>query len=483
MRMVRNILIGVGVLLVGLIAVLAVNTIRYSPPKLELTERYSSGVDLDRAVQALSEAVQFQTVSTDISHPDFPAFVTWLEQTYPAVHGATDKEMFHANTILLKWPGRDASLPPVLMAAHFDVVPVAPGSEDRWTYPAFDGAVADGYVWGRGTLDDKGGLIAIMAAAEHMIERGFTPQRDIYFSFGGDEEVGGQGAFSVAKHLVNSGVRLAWALDEGSFVLDGIVPGLPKPVASINTSEKGYLTLHLTARAEGGHSALPPKITAAGRVARAVDRLQNAPLPGGLDGLSAEFFDAIARHFSLERRVLFANDWLFGPVIETVLSSANTTNAMLRTTTAPTMLSGSSKENVLPTEAVATVNFRLHPRDTVEGVIAHVVAAIDDAEVEVTIAGDHHSEASPVASSTAQGYVDIEASILAVFGDVIPVPGMTIAATDARHYAMAAEGAYRISPFQLTDDDLARFHGTDERLSIENLERGVDFFALLISKQ
>jgi carboxypeptidase PM20D1 len=156
---------------------------------------------------------------------------------------------------------------------------------------------------------------------------------------------------------------------------------------------------------------------------------------------------------------------------------------MLRTTTAPPMLSGSSKENDLPTEAPATVHFRLHPRDTVEGVLAHVVAAVDDPEVEVKIAGDHHSEASPVASTSAQGYLDIENSILAVFGDVIPVPGMTIAATDARHYALAADGAYRISPFQLTDDDLARFHGTDERLSVENLGRGIDFFGALITKQ
>ncbi len=482
-RVLRRGLIGVGVGVVALATVLAVNTVRFAPPDVAQPEPFDLGADLDRAVQTLSQAVQYRTVSTDLSAPDFPGFVDFLTRAYPSVHGAMQREILTANTVLLKWPGQTPDLAPVLIAAHYDVVPVAPGSEDRWTYPAFEGAVADGYVWGRGTLDDKGGLVAILSAAEHLIDQGFTPQRDIYFSFGGDEEVGGRGAFAVAKHLIDNDIRLAWALDEGSFVLDGIIPGLPKPVASINTSEKGYLTLNLIARAPGGHSALPPQITAAGRVARAVDRLQMAPLPGGLDGLSAEFFDALARHFSLERRVLFANDWLFGPVIENVLSGANTTNAMLRTTTAPTMLRGSSKENVLPTEAVATVNFRLHPRDTVEGVIAHVVAAIDDPEVEVVMAGDHASEASPVASSSAQGYVDIESSILAVFGDVIPVPGMTIAATDARHYALAAEGAYRISPFQLTDDDLARFHGTDERLSIDNLGKGIDFYGRLIGLQ
>lgn len=475
--------LGIGALILILIAVLGINTLRYTPPAGKEGEAYALEADLDRAVQTLAEAVRLKTVSTDLTHPDFPAFVSFLERAYPSVHAKMTREVLYHNTVLLKWSGSDPSLQPVLLAAHFDVVPVSPGSEPRWTYPAYDGVVADGYVWGRGTLDDKGGLVAILSAAEHLIDQGFTPKRDIYFSFGGDEEVGGKGALSVAKYLMDNKVQLAWALDEGSFVLDDIIPGLPKPVASINTSEKGYLTLELIARAEGGHSALPPKMTAAGRVSRAVDRLQNSPVPGGLDGLSAEFFDAIARHFSIQKRVLFANEWLFGPVIEKALSGANTTNAMLRTTTAPTMLSGSAKENVLPTEAIATVNFRLHPRDTVDGVIAHVVAAIDDPEVEVAIAGDHHSEASPVASTSAQGYRDIEDSILAVYGDVITVPGMTIAATDARHYALVADGAYRISPFQLNGDDLARFHGTDERLSIENLKRGVDFFGMLIGRQ
>lgn len=467
----------------ALLAVITFNTIRYTAEIRTDVDPFVLGADLDVATATLSQAIQFETISTDLTSSAFDGFTNFLTQKFPTVHATMEREQLTANTVLYKWVGTDPNQAPVLLAAHYDVVPVAQDSLADWDYPPFSGTVADGFIWGRGTLDNKGALVAILSAAEHLISSGFTPERTIYFSFGGDEEIGGAGALSVAKFLKEQNIQLAWALDEGSFVLSNVIPGLAVPAASINLSEKGYVTVKLIARAQGGHSSMPPRMTAVGRIARAVDHLQSSPMSGGLDGVSAQFFDNLGPYFPLDKRVLFANSWLFGPLIEGALAAAPSTNAMLRTTTAPTMLSGSTKENVLATQATATINFRIHPRDSIADVIAHVTRAVDDPDVEITVDAGHSSEPSPVSSSDAQGFHDIEDSILAAFGEVALVPGLTIAGTDARHYALVADDAYRINPFMVENHDIARFHGTNERLSIENLKRGIDFFGALISRQ
>lgn len=480
----KRLLAALAVVLAALIVIIAFNTIRYVPEEIEAVEPVNLDVDLARATDVLSQAIQYRTVSTDTSHPDFGRFLTFLETTYPAVHAATERVMIAGQTPLYKWAGSDTSRKPILFAAHYDVVPALQDSLDQWEQPPFSGAVADGFVWGRGTLDNKGALIAMMEAAEKLAAQGFRPTRTIYFSFGHDEEVGGGGARAVAKYLKQQNVQLEWALDEGSFVLERrFIKGLDKPVASINLAEKGYLTLELVAKGQGGHSSLPPQVTAVGRLAKAISRLQDSPVPGGLSGLSEQFFDALGRHFDLGRRIVFANRWLFDPLLERMLSADPSTNAMLRTTTAPTMLSASTKENVLATQAVGTVNFRLHPRDTIEDIVEYVRKTIDDDEIEVRIGGAIQSAASPVSSADVDGFNQIKTTIQSVFGELAIVPGLTIAATDARYYALAADHTYRINPFKVTRDDIKRFHGISERLSLENLEKGIRFYALILSRQ
>jgi carboxypeptidase PM20D1 len=483
-KLIKWVLATVGVVLAALVVIIGFNTLRYVPEEIEAVEPVSLDVDVAKASDVLSQAIRFRTVSTDTRHPDFDRFLRFLEATYPAVHATTERVMIAGQTPLYKWAGGDAAKKPILFAAHYDVVPALVDSLDQWEHPPFSGKIADGFVWGRGTLDNKGALIALMEAAEQLAEQGFKPQRTIYFSFGHDEEVGGRGARAVAQHLKSQNVQLDWALDEGSFVLERrFIKGLDKPVASINLAEKGYLTLELVAKGAGGHSSLPPKVTAVGRLAKAITRLQDAPVPGGLSGLSEQFFDALGRHFDLGRRIVFANRWLFDPLLERMLSADPSTNAMLRTTTAPTMLSASTKENVLATEAVGTVNFRLHPRDTIDGIVDYVRQTIDDDKIEVRIAGAIQASASPVSSAEVDGFNQIKTSIQAVFGELAIVPGLTIAATDARHYALAADHAYRINPFKVTRDDIKRFHGISERLSLENLEKGIRFYALILSRQ
>ncbi|MGH1359325.1 MAG: M20 family peptidase [Burkholderiaceae bacterium] len=468
----------------ALLLVLIVNTLRYSPTESVGSAPLPTRETVGSAAEKLAQSIRFQTVRAVDNPQPFERFIGWLEAAYPVVHQTLIRQNEGQLSLLYRWQGSDESLKPILLAAHYDVVPVRPETLDRWTHPPYKGVVADGFVWGRGTLDNKGAVIAICEAVERLVGAGFQPQRTVYLSFGHDEETGGErGAQATTELLKSQGVEPAWSLDEGSFVLDGIIAGLERPVASINVAEKGVLNLRLTVNSAGGHSSMPPRETAVGVLAAAIDRLQNAPVPGGLTGVTKTFFDSLARHFDFGRRMLFANQWLFGPLLSSVLSAEKTTNAVLRTTTAPTMLTGSTAPNVLPTQASAMVNFRLHPRDSIDQVIAFVRDTVADPRVELSQPTTYDSEASGESSHRAPGYRAIEASALASFGRVITVPGMTIAGTDSRYYTRIAQDAYRFNPFLIDRSDLARFHGIDERLSLENLARGITFYKTLLAGQ
>ncbi len=474
---------GIGFIVI-LAAVVLIRTAGYTPNNPSTVELVTLKPNADVIAQHLSEAIRFKTVSKQKpSRPapePFEGFIQWLEETYPDIHGATSRTLL-GHTILLKWQGTDAEAQPILLTGHYDVVPVIPGTDSLWIQPPYAGNIADGYVWGRGALDDKGAVIAIMEAATLLLKNGFTPKQTIYLSFGHDEEVSGlDGAGAVAAHLKKQGVQLAWSLDEGSFVINGLVPGVDKPVASINVAEKGYLTLQLIAEAAGGHSSLPPHRTAVGDLAAAIVKLQETPLPGGLDGVSGEMYDTLGRHMSYGQRMAFANQWLFGRFIEATISGIPAGNAMMRTTIAPTMLSGSIKENVLPIRAVATINFRLHPRDTVESVTEHVRQAIDNEAIDIKVVTGN--EASKVADTKSESFAAIVDTARDIFGDVIVTPGLTVAATDSRHYSTVADNAYRFNPMIVGPEDMAAFHGTNERISIENMVRATDFYAQLLMR-
>lgn len=482
--MFKKLLALIGIVVVALAAVVLYRTFTFVPPSHPSVQASSYAVDGNAVAQRLSQAVQFPTISQQPPTPTDPApfnaFIAWLETAYPEVHASLKREQF-GHSLLYTWTGNDPAAKPVLLTAHYDVVPVIPGTEAAWTQPPFGGVIADGFVWGRGTLDDKGAVVTMMEAVTYLLKEGFQPKQTVYLSFGHDEEIGGeQGAAAVTEHLKKQNVRLAWSLDEGSFVLDGIVPGLALPIASINVAEKGYLTLELTARGDGGHSSMPPRETAVGVLAQALVKMQEAPLPGGMDGITAAAFDGMSRHMSFDKRILFANTWLFGGLLDAVLSRAPGTNAMLRTTTAPTMLSGSVKENVLPIEATGTVNFRLHPRDTVESVTDYVKKTIDDERVTVTQARSFASNASSVAGSDTPVFRAMAEAVRRNYGEVAVTPGLTIAATDSRHYVLVSDNAYRFNPMMITPQDLTGFHGTNERLSIENLVRATRFYVDLL---
>lgn len=479
----KKVFVGVAVLLLAFVAVLIVRTLMFTPEQAEQVSAAEIKVDGQEVATHLSRSITFRTISHQPPKPidpaPFRAFLAWLQETYPHAHAAMSRDLISDLTPLYTWTGSDPSLKPILLTAHYDVVPIIPGTEDDWQQQPFAGTIADGYIWGRGTLDDKSAVIAIMEAVETLATEGFKPKRTLLLSFGHDEEIGGnRGAKGVAEHLKSKGIEAAWSLDEGSFVLDGLFPGVERPVASINLAEKGYLTVQLIATGAGGHSSMPPPETAVGILSEAIVKLQTAPFPGGLDSVTGQMFDAVGRDLPFVQRLLFANQWLFGGVLESVLSGAKTTNAMVRTTTAPTMLSGSIKENVLPIKAVGTVNFRLHPRDSVDAALAYIAETIDDDRIEIKVLTAN--PASEVASSTSVGFNLLARTTRQIYGDVLVTPGLTIAGTDSAHYQTVAEDSYRFNPMVVGPKDIEGFHGTNESISTENIVRATAFYRTLI---
>jgi len=488
----KKILIGLGAVLLLLAAVVLVRTVRYTAPESapapSAEKNQPADIDVRQIAEHLSAAIRFQTVSAQLgqsaTQQQFEAFIAWLADTYPEVHAAMQPQHLgtdpaHKYSLLFTWPGKRDDLQPILLSAHYDVVPVIPGTEDQWQHPPYSGAIDETHIWGRGALDDKSAVIALMEAATRLLREGFQPERTVLISLTNDEEVSGNhGTAAVVKKLEQDDIHPAWTLDEGSFLLRGFIPGIDGDVASINVAEKGYMTVDLVAHGQGGHSSMPPRQTAVDILAAALMKLQQSPIPGGLEGVSGDMFDSIAPHMSFGKRMLFANRWLFGGLIEKALKGSASTAAMLHTTIAPTMLRASVKENVLPIEAVATINLRVHPRDTIEGVADYLKKTIDDERVDLVVRqGD---SASRVSSSEAAGFKALADSTHAVYGPVIVAPGLTVAATDSHRYEKVADNSYRFNPMVVTREDVHGFHGTNERISIDNMVNATNFYRQLI---
>lgn len=482
----KKVPVSIGVVLAVLTGIIFIRTLMFTPPDIQSQDAVTIEVDGSAVAEHLSQAVQFQTVSPLApqrrDHKPFDDFLAWAETTYPEVH-RLEKTIVKDHTLLFKWTGLKPDLKPILFAAHYDVVPVVPGTEESWEHPPFGGVIADGYVWGRGAMDDKAAMITILEATTILLRQGFTPERTVYFSFDHDEEIGGsEGAAGVTALLASQGVQLAWSLDEGGFVMEGVLPGLEQPLASIFIAEKGYLSLILTARGDSGHSSMPSQDTSIFLLAEALTRLRANKIPGKLEGVALETMEMVARHSTFVRRMFFANRWLFGSLIESELSKDNLSDSFLRTTTAPTMLSAGIKDNVLPGLATATVNFRIHPRDTAESVIARVEDIIGDDRIEVSrLREGLGSEPSGVSSTQSQGYATLSNVIRQMYSPVIVAPGILPAGTNSKHYAKIADDAYRFNLLRLGEGEMAGFHGTNERMRVDSLKEGTAAYVQMIT--
>lgn len=450
---------------------------KYQLPTLEPDARkFAEHLSAVIQVKTISYEDQAQTVTAN-----FNALHNLLESTYPRLHATLTREVLEGFSLLYTWPGKIPSLEPVVFMAHQDVVPADEHTLDQWTHPPFSGRIADGFIWGRGSLDIKNQLIAVMEAVEHLLEQGFQPERSVLLSFAHDEEVLGHGAREIVRHLQEKGVRVHAVLDEGTSVLEGVLPGFKGYTAPIAVAEKGYLSLKFNVEVNGGHSSTPAPETAIGILARAIDRLQTHPFPFRVNAVEP-MFKGLSPAAPRMLQVAFANLWLFGGLVRRQLAAQTETAAAIHTTTAPTLFHGGVKDNVLPSHADAVVNFRLLPGDSVAEVLERVRSVINDERVQFEPMPDYAVDASPVSPSDSPSYRHIVSVVSELFPGTACAPSNMLGATDARRYHAISSCVYRFTPILMQKADLDRIHGINERLSIDNMHKMVDFFYRLIQR-
>jgi len=439
----------------------------------------------EKAALNLSESIQFKTISyqdrTKLNTGEFKGFHEFLEKTYPLIHEKLTKEIVSDFSLLYTWEGSDSGAKPIALTAHMDVVPIADGTINDWTHPPFDGRIEDGYIWGRGSMDCKCFLIAIMEAVEGLLAEDYVPRRTIYLAFGHDEEIGGaEGAIHIASLLQSRGVDAEYVIDEGGFIVDGRkAMGVKKPIAAVGISEKGYLTLELVVEAEGGHSSMPPPHTAIGILATAIHRLERKPFPARLEGASFKMFKYLKPELPFYLRIVLNRMWLFGGIVKAVMSRNSAANAMIRTTIATTIIEAGAKENVLPQTARAVINFRLLPGDSVDYVVSRVRKTVNDHRVTIKTTGTSY-EASEETDDNSKGFEILSRTIRELFPETVLAPFLVLGYTDSRQYSRISRCILRFGPLRVGPDDQERAHGTDERISEDNFKELLSFYDRII---
>jgi carboxypeptidase PM20D1 len=481
----RRLLLAITALAVLLLAVLLLRAAAMPSYQIPVGAPPPSRVDGAGAVERLRAGLRIPTIShqdgADRDDAAFDALRMHLEQSYPGVHATLVREHVGAHSLLYRWAGHDPAAPSVVLLAHLDVVPVDPVTESEWTHPPFAAEVADGYLWGRGALDDKASLFAVLESVEGLVAEGFVPDADVYLAFGHDEELGGdEGAGAIADRLAARGARVGLVLDEGGSILDGAIVGLDRDVAVIGVAEKGYLSVELVAAGDGGHSSAPMPPTNIGRLASAVARLEAEPLPSRLDESVRAFFErGVGPESPFAFRIVWANLWLFDPLVRAALATVPGASAMIRTTTAPTIFRAGLKDNVLPARARAVVNFRVLPGDTTDGVIEHVRRVVDDPEVAVR-ALPKRREPTRASRIDGPGWEAVARTVREVFPGTVVAPYLMVAGTDSRHFRDLCDCVYQFVPFRVEVADMKRAHGTDERIPVAAVPDAVRFYRRLI---
>ncbi len=482
----RNLGLGVIGVLAVTAAIVAGRTATFKPSAAvdPNAVRVAPAIPIDnlKAAQHLGEAVRIQTVSHQDPAQDQPAqweaLHQWLQATYPNAHRVMTRTIVAERTLVYQWPGSDPSLEPIILMAHQDVVPVTEGTDGAWRHPPFSGQVADDAVWGRGSIDDKGSLVSIFEAAEALAAGGFKPRRTVYIVSGQDEEVSGSGARAAAAYLKAKGVMAEFTIDEGLAVVRDF-PITHTPVALIGVAEKGYATMTVTARSAGGHSSVPPKETGVITLAKALVAIADHQAPMRYGGPTEQMMEAVAPHASPTVRMAVANAWLFRPILISQISATPSGAATLHTTTAPTMLQGSPKDNVLPQAAKGWINYRIAPGDSSAAILARAKDATHGLPVE--LAWDAYPREPSSVSSTASAGWKVVAAVAAASSHAPVAPGLVVAATDSRSLSPVSHDVYRFQPLVLSVSDTEMIHGTNEHLTLANLALMTDFYARLIA--
>ena len=461
------------------LAVLIVRAIAFQPKKQELPERTEVQFDGNRAVDALQQLVRCKTIS--YSDPtleedfEFRKLIDLLPTLYPRVYGFCDFLELPDRALLFHWRGKSDKEPSVMMA-HYDVVPV---NEESWEKPPFAGIIEGGVLWGRGTLDTKVTFNGVLSAADHLIGQGFIPENDIYFAFSGGEEVNGKGAANVVQWFIDHNITPALVVDEGGAVVENVFPGVKAPCGLIGIAEKGMMNVQYTVRSGGGHASAPLPKTPITTLAKVCRRIVEHPFPMHLTKPAAEMFDTLGRHSSFALKLVFANLWLFRPVLDLICRlSGGEMNALCRTTTAFTQMQGSPARNVLPAEASLISNMRLNPADTVESALERLQKTAKDDSVEITVLESF--QPSRISQTDCESWDKVASAVAHTWPGCIVSPYLMVQCSDSRHYGRISDRVYRFSAMAMTAEERKTIHGNNERITLDAIKRAVEFYIRLM---
>ncbi len=471
----------IGGIVLLFLAVILIRTLAFRPKPQPKISGKEVSFDRDGAVNALAELVKCKTVSYNDpaleDEGEFQKLISLLPTLYPRVFDICSVNQLPDRALLLRWPGKSDQEPAVMMA-HYDVVPV---NEENWDKPPFAAIIEDGVLWGRGTLDTKVTFNGIFSAANHLIGKGFVPENDIYFAFSGGEEVNGKGAPNIVQYFIDHGVEPAMVVDEGGAVVENVFPGVKEPCGLIGIAEKGMINVQYRTVSAGGHASAPKPHTPVGVLSAACKRVEDHPFKMHITKPVAEMFDTLGRRSTFLYRMIFANLWCFGWVLDLLgKSSGGEMNALLRTTSAFTQMEGSSARNVIPPEAKMVANMRLNPADSVASATEYLRRRVANEAVEITVLESF--EPSRISRTDCPGWEKVSAAVAETWRGCVVSPYLMVQCSDSRHYGRLSDKVYRFSAMDLTSQERATIHGNNERIRLETVGKAVEFYIRLMSK-
>ena len=463
------------------LAVILVRAALFNPKPQPPVSEEAVSFDESKAVEALAELIKCKTISYNDhaleDEGEFRKLIDQLPTLYPKVFEVCDFQQLPDRALLFRWPGKTAGDPAVMMA-HYDVVPV---NEENWDKPPFDAIIEDGVLWGRGTLDTKVTFNGVLFAANHLIAEGYQPEHDIFFAFSGGEEVNGMGAVNIVNYFVENSIQPAIVVDEGGAVVEGVFPGVKGSCGLIGIAEKGMMNAQYRTVSAGGHASAPKPHTPVGILSKACTRIEDHPFKMHITKPAAEMFDTLGRRSTFVYKLIFANMWCCGWVIDLLGKlSGGEINALVRTTVAFTQMEGSSARNVIPPEAKMVSNMRLNPADTVEGALSYLKKTVKDDQVEITVLESF--EPSPVSETNCPAWDKVAAAVAETWRGCVVSPYLMVQCSDSRHYGDLSNHVYRFSAMALTSEERATIHGNNERIRLDAISKAVEFYIRLMKK-
>ncbi len=471
--------LGAGLVLFA--AVIIVRTLRFKPKSDTRISDEEISFDGDRVIENLRALIRCKTVSYKDSsledEEEFQKLIELLPTLYPHVFEACTFTQMEDRALLFHWKGRKKDAPSVMMA-HYDVVPV---HEEAWDKPAFEAILENGVLWGRGSLDTKVTFNGVLSAADRLISQGFIPEQDMYFAFSGGEEVNGLGAVHIVDYFTENSIHPALVVDEGGAVVEGVFPGVKAPCGMIGIAEKGMMDVEYRVRSNGGHASAPKPHTPVAELSDACCQMEDHPFPYHLSPPVAKMFDTLGRHSTFVYRMIFANLWCFGGVLDMICKkSGGELNALMRTTVAFTQMKGSNAANVIPPEATMVSNIRLNPQDTMESGLAYIQKTVDNERVEIRVL--HGMDPSPVSRTDCPEWDKVACAVASTWKGALVSPYLMVQCSDSRHYGKICDRVYRFSAMDLTSEERATIHGKNERIRVETACKAVEFYIRLMKQ-